>query len=69
MSKPEWLKEIEKNRYLRLCCDCDHYGQCIGYTKHHGKEKTEVHRCALHPKVLNTAFSYSCEDWSHTPKV
>ncbi len=66
MSKPQWLKDAEKkkmqvHREPDYCHTCQHYGEFVKFTKHKGKERVEVHRCAINPKCLNTKYSICCE--------
>lgn len=69
MPKPEWLKKAEKEklvvhrREFDKCVDCLHYGPLLYYTRHKGKEMTGVHECEAHPGCMNTAYSYSCDDF------
>lgn len=70
MPKPQWLKDREAQAQRltaepELCCDCIYYGPPVGYAKHKGKERVEVHECDIHPNCLNTKYSLRCGDFVH----
>lgn len=69
MSKPGWLKDKEAavehlERKEVLCRGCAYFGPIVDWTRHLGKERTEVHECDVHPKCFNTIYSVCCEDWT-----
>lgn len=69
MTKPEWLKEVERKKSLastytpKMCKDCAYFGKPIKQTKHRGKERVWVHECDIHPGCMNTVYSVCCGDW------